>query len=179
MTRKAVKLHAALLLAAVFMLGGMFMGVKQASAYLTSHARTAGYATLDLDDTTTRLEDDVANWEKHVAITNTGDGACQVRARFFVAEKYKDYITYSSTSPLWSYNAADGYWYFDKTLQPGEKTAVLNAKLDSEKFSQDFDREGSMDFNIIVVHEYARVQYDNSGNEFVDWAEKVIADTEY
>ena len=178
MMKQGMKWQAALLLAAAILFGGC-ISLRQASAYLTSHAGTMGYVTLDLDDTTTRLEDDVANWEKHVAITNTGDGACQVRVKFFIADKYKDYIAYSSTSALWSYNSADGYWYFDKTLQPGEKTAVLNAKLDSEKFSKDFDMDGSVDFNIIVVHEYARVQYNSDGSEFVDWAEKVIADTEY
>lgn len=179
MKSNRMKLQIALMLSAVIMLGGLSLGVRQASAYLTSHAKTTGYATLDLDDTTTRLDDEVANWEKQVAIANTGEGACQVRAKFFVADKYADYITYASTSPLWTYNAADGYWYFDRTLEPGEKTAVLTAKLDSAKFSAAFDQEGSLDFNVIVVHEYARVQYDTSGGEFVDWSEKVIADTEY
>lgn len=161
----------AILLAAAVMFAGS-AGLKHASAYLTSHAATAGYVRLDLDDTYTRLDDDVANWEKKVSIKNTGDADCEVRAKFFVAAKYADYIKYSSDSARWSLNS-DGYWYYDGRLSPGDSTAILKASLDREAFNRDFKQGEVDDFNIIVVHEYARVQYDDSGNGFVDWNEKV------
>lgn len=148
-------------------------GLDKASAYLTSHAETSGYVSLDLEDTYTRLEDNVANWEKKVSIVNTGDADCEVRAKFFVAAKYAKYIKYSSDSARWTLDA-DGYWYYDGVLEPGDATAVLSAKLDREAFSRDFKAGDTEDFNVIVVHEYARVQYDDSGNGFVDWNEKVV-----
>lgn len=146
--------------------------IAPVSSYLTSHAATTGYVSLDLTDTKTQLGDQVANWEKKIAIKNTGEGDCKVRAKIFVAEKYKDYIKYSSDSTRWALNG-DGYWYYDAVLKPGENTALLTAKLDKDAFSKDFQPGESDDFNIIVVHEYARVQYDDSGNGFVDWNEKI------
>ena len=67
----------AILLAAAVMFAGS-AGLKHASAYLTSHAATSGYVRLDLDDTYTRLDDDVANWEKKVSIKNTEIGRAHV-----------------------------------------------------------------------------------------------------
>lgn len=168
---KYSKICAALLAAAIIATGAA--GLERASAYLTSHAETSGYVSLDLDDTYTRLDDQVANWEKKVSIANTGDADCEVRAKFFVAAKYAGYIKYSSDSARWTLDS-DGYWYYDGILEPGDATAALNAKLDREAFSRDFKPGETEDFNVIVVHEYARVQYDDSGNGFVDWNEKVV-----
>lgn len=158
--------------AALLLFSAGVLCLGRASAYLTSHARTYGYASLNLNNTRTDLYDDVANWEKHVAIKNTGDGDCQVRVKFFVAAKYAGYITYHSDDAGWSQNS-DGYWYYDGILKPGESTPELLATLDSQKFSHDFTVDGSEDFNVIVVHEYARVQYDAAGQGHVDWNEKV------
>ena len=174
-SKNPIKRAAVGCMAALLLFSAGAAGLGQASAYLTSHARTYGYAALDLNGTRTDLEDDVANWEKHVSIRNTGEGDCQVRAKFFVASKYAGYITYSSSDPKWSLNS-DGYWYYDGILKPGQATPELLAKLDSAKFSHDFTKDGSEDFNVIVVHEYARVRYDAAGQAQVDWNEKVEAE---
>lgn len=165
---------AACLLALSLLVSGAAV-VRQAQAYLTSRAGTSGYVTLDLTDTWTRLEDQVANWQKKIAVTNTGDADCEVRVKMFVGSKYAPYITYSSNSARWSLKS-DGYWYYDGILEPGDTTAELLAGIDREAFSRDFKPGETDDFNIIAVHEYARVQYDDSGNGFVDWNEKVVID---
>ena len=166
---------AAACLCALLAFTAILTGVPRAHAYLTSHARTQGYVSISLDGSRTRLEDSVADWEKKVAITNTGESACRVRVRFFVGQKYADYITYRSDSDRWSLSS-DGYWYYDADLAPGASTPELLAALDREKFSKDFTEAGSEDFSVIVVHEYARIQYDNEGKPFVDWDEKIVPD---
>lgn len=162
---------------AMTVLFGMSVGVREATAYLTSRAATSGYVALNLTDTWTDLDEEVANWEKRITIMNDGEGACKIRVKLFVAQKYEPYVTYASDNAGWTLES-DGYWYYSEVLEPGEKAPVLLAKIDSAKFSQSFIEAGTEDFNIIVVHEYARVQYDNLGRAFVDWNEKAIADAE-
>lgn len=143
-------------------------GLGRAYAYLTSRAETSGYAYLDTGTPRTSLGDEVANWEKKVTVTNTGTSDCRVRAKILVPEKYLDYISYTQTGSGWRLDA-DGYWYYDKDLAPGASTTVLSAKIDSERFTKDFTKDGALDFNVVVVHEYARVQ----ANGTVDWSETV------
>lgn len=168
MTKKRYHLAAMALCAAVA-LSCICAGPGRAGAYLTSRAGTSGYVYLDAGTPRTDLDDYVANWEKRISMTNTGTADCRVRARVLVPEKYAGYVTYSGTD--WTLSD-DGYWYYGKDLAPGAATSVLTAKLDQAKFSADFTEEGALDFSVIVVHEYARVQ----DGETVDWNEKVVID---
>jgi len=85
-----------------------------------------------------------------------------VRAKVYANEKYL--AEGSPSGDGWTYNAADGYWYYMTPLEPGGETASLDVKVEwpsetiTPEGSTPIDHTGE-NFNIIVVYEATPVQY--------------------
>lgn len=158
-------------LAAAALLLTTGLSVGTAMAYFTTYAEASGGVTLKLGSTTTIPDEEVSNWTKHVVIENTGYYDCYVRIKAFAGDKYKDGLVYSDGSGKWS-PGANGYWYYSDIVPAGGSTGEIQIKIDN--------METETDFNVIVVQECAKVQYNENGepypsNDEANWT--VIADS--
>ena len=143
--------------------------VGDALAYFTTCASASGRVQIGLDFTETETGDDVRDWTKHISIENTGTSACFVRVKVLAGEKYQKYLSYTSEREgSWELRE-DGYWYYDRALEAGEKTAELLAALDRAQLKADTEEGGREEFNVIVVQESTPVLYDSTGNPYADW----------
>lgn len=106
-------------------------------------------------------------WEentKKVVIHSNADSEINVfvRAKVFANEKYL--AKGSPSGEDWTYNAADGYWYYAHQVEPGGSTTSLDVKVEwpaetiTPEGSTPIDHTGE-NFNIIVVYEATPVQY--------------------
>ena len=101
-------------------------------------------------------------------VVNTGANDCYVRVRISVTPESvaskkvvdaegnltdTDYLvidTESGAAMGWSYNEADGWWYYGKPVKPGETTPALFTTV---KVNYDEDKNPWIDFDIILYHE--------------------------
>lgn len=130
-------------------------------AYFTTYASAKGYVEISLEEQTT-IDETFDSWTKHLTIANQGDDSrpVYVRAKAFGGEQYT--LTYSGSG--WNQNA-DGYYYYNSILNPGETTSALDVKIDGvPKDAVDGDN-----FNVIVVYETTPVLFDTQGNPYADW----------
>lgn len=153
------------LVAAAFTLT-MGLSVGSAMAYFTTYTAASGRAALELEQTVTIPQEEVADWTKHVTIENTGDVDCFVRVKAFAGEIYQDSLQYSDDHGKWT-PGEDGYYYYSDVVPAKEegkdpyRTEELRIHIDN------MDREQS--FNIILVQESTQVLYDEQGNPTADW----------
>lgn len=139
--------------AALVLTAGVSAG--KAMAYFTTYAEASGGAVLELGSTTTVPKEEVVDWVKHVTIENTGDYECYVRVRAYAGEAYKlQYILGD-----WR-DGGDGYYYYDKPLQPKETTSELQIAIDKGTSTDEF--------NVIVVQEHTPVRYNENG-PYAQW----------
>ncbi|WP_165056578.1 MULTISPECIES: hypothetical protein [unclassified Adlercreutzia] len=155
-------------------------GVGAASAYFTTYCQAKGGYTLELGDTTT-VEENFANWTKSVTIQSdaASDEAVYVRVRAYGPSEYP--ITYSEPGGAanWSL-AADGYYYYRGTLDPGATTPVLDLRINDVPVSgadaAPAPQPGDA-FNVVVIYETTPVQYQPDGAtvepEAADWSVKL------
>lgn len=144
-------------MAAAFLLGAS--AVSETMAYFTTHVAAEGGQVIELGATST-IEEEVSNMTKHVVLTNTGKQACFVRIKAFAGEDFL--LEYLGEAEDWK-AGEDGYWYYQKVLQAGEKTQNLDIKIHLP--SQEYTK----DFNVIVIQETAPAVYDAEGNASADW----------
>ena len=138
------------------------LSVGSALAYFTTYVTAQGSVPMDMGFTDTDIKEKVDKDGKHVTIKNTGQYDCFVRVKVFAPENIP--LTYTAGEG-WSQKSIDGYWYYDFVLTPGEMTSEL---LVSYELPEAPDSEGEADtrpdeINIVVVHEYVPVLYDEVG----------------
>lgn len=146
-------------------------GLTSAHAYFTTYTEAEGGYAIELGDTTTIYET-VSNWTKHLAITNQEESEpVYIRARAYCGSLYS--LTYASDSEFWSRTPdAEGFYYYNKILEGGETTEELQIRIDNPP------EDPSVSFNVIVVYESTPVLYDEDGNPYMDWNQKLDSVTE-
>lgn len=153
----------ACMLAAIVMvvLVGLTATVGTTLAYFTTYATAKGYVEVSLEEQTT-IDETFGSWTKHLTIANQGNDsrAVYVRAKAFGGEQYT--LTYSGSG--WSQNA-DGYYYYDSILNPGQTTSTLDVKISG---IPDSAKDGD-NFNVVVIYETTPVLYDAQGKPYADW----------
>lgn len=127
--------------------------VQSTLAYFTDRHQYKGEATLDLN-WKTEFKEEMKDNDKDLTVKNTGEVDVIVRVKVFCnkelveyfgpAEEYKD---------KWNYCEKDGWWYYTEILPVGATTKDLYVNLKGS------DKLPEYEFNIIVVHESARVVY--------------------
>ena len=136
-----------LLLTLAVLLVAAAVGVKPALAYFSDYQRAKGTAEVDLAWSTT-LEETPKDDSKTIRVTNTGDTKVIVRVSVFAG----DFVTVEGSG---DWIEEDGWWYYDSILPPGATTEELRAVWDT-KDAPDYD------FEVVVVHESARVVYEDN-----------------
>lgn len=161
MKRRQINKTLCLALAAAVLSGGLTVGT--AMAYFTTYTAASGSAVLNLGFTTTKLEETVVDWTKHIVVENTGDYDCYVRVKIFAGDKYKDRLTVKDASGKWTKGEGDYYYYSDilTAAEAQKRTSELVVEINHAGLEEDF--------NVIVVQEYSPVLYDEAGNPYFDW----------
>lgn len=132
--------------------------IEDAMAYFTTYTEAEGSHVVSLG-ATTEIEETVSNKTKHVTVTNVSDeNACFVRVKVFSGS----YVECTPTGANWTYDEADGYWYYGGIVAPGGKTEVLDVSIELKN-------DEIKDFNVVVVQECTPVVYDEDGNPTADW----------
>lgn len=143
------------------------LGVGTAMAYFTTYVLTDGGKALELDFTDTEISEEVIAGQKQIVLTNTGDQPAYVRIKALVGDAYKDSIVYSEPGNAGNWTpGADGYYYYNDILEPGESTTQLNVSFAFP------EGEAPADFNVIIIQESTPVLYDENGNPYADWSVK-------
>lgn len=158
-----MKKHVYLAAAALVLAGSLTVG--KAAAYFTTYATATGGAEVDLGFTRTEPNEEVYDWTKHVQIDNTGDYACYVRVKAIAGEKFQSGLVISGEG--WTLGD-DGYYYYKDLIPAGQSTPQtdqLLVKIDN--------MDSQEDFNVVVVQECAPVLYDENGNPYADWNQKL------
>lgn len=126
--------------------------VQSTLAYFTDRHQYKGEATLDLN-WKTEFKEEMKDNDKDLTVKNTGEVDVIVRVKVFCNQTLIDQI---DTNDVWIKNEEDGWYYYAKILPVGATTEDLYVKLKGS------DKLPEYEFNIIVVHESARVVYENN-----------------
>ncbi len=145
-------------------------GIGTAWSYFTTYAEAAGGYTIRLGDRT-EIREDFSDWTKHVTIDNQESSEpVYIRVRAFCGSQYT--IVYSGEG--WTLGD-DGYYYYDRIVDGGGKTATLDLKIEGIPE----DPETMESFNVVVIYESTPVKYHEDGSPYsveeTDWDE--ILDT--
>ena len=133
--------------------------IRTTLAYFSDREVASGKATVYLTSEV-RIKETIEDDNKHVVIENTGKTDVIVRVRVFANG---DYINITDKDGKWQ---QDGDWYYYKEVLPvGESTSELFVEVVKENTP-------GYQFNIIVVVENERVQYDGGKivPESSDWS---------
>ncbi|MBR2683944.1 MAG: hypothetical protein IKE22_11845 [Atopobiaceae bacterium] len=153
-------------LAATLALGAT---LQPALAYLTGNARSVGQVPVEPFKTTTIITEPVDGLTKSVTISRDEDSApVYVRVRVVKGETFG---IDANPGEGWSYNDEDGWWYYDGVLDEDNPSTTTLALTVTDV------PEGTLDgeyFDIIVIHECTLVQYDEAGEPYADWNQKLI-----
>lgn len=134
--------------------------VNTASSYFTTYAEAKGGYTIELGSHTD-ISEKFSGWVKYVTITSAEDSKpVYVRAKAFSGSQYT--LEYSGSG--WVLGN-DGYYYYDKILNPSESTGELLVEISGVPVNPDVEN----DFNVVVVYESTPVVYDESGTAYADW----------
>lgn len=134
-----------------------------AMAYFTTYATAKGGVPIELGYTETKSQETVVAEMKEIKLENTGDYPCFVRVKALTGDAYKEGLRYQEPSGEGKWvPGADGYYYYDEVLAPGELTPQLDVSFS-------FPKEKPADFNVIIVQENTPVLYDEDGNPYGDW----------
>ncbi len=135
-------------------------------AYFTTYVEARGTQEISLEDETT-VEEKVDSWTKHIVINGAADSApVYVRARAYCGSQYS--LVYASADNKWT-PSSDGYYYYSDILYGGEKTSELLVRI--ENIPKDV--KDASEFNVAVIYETTPVLYDESGNPYADWNQKM------
>ena len=137
-------------------------GIGSATAYFTTYSTAEGGQLLDLGDST-KIEEQVSNWTKHLKISSDKESEpVFVRARAICGSQYA--LVYSGGDG-WS-DGGDGWWYYGPILYAEGSTTVLDVKI--ENIPEDA-KEGDS-FNVVVYYQSTPVLYDENGTPYADWS---------
>ena len=70
---------------------------------------------------------------------------------------------------------ADGWWYYEAILKPGELTNVLSVKIEVTREMMDLEIDN---FNVVVVQESTPVLYREDGTPYADWDLSITSEEE-
>lgn len=171
MSRKQLYRRRTVLLAAFALILLFGSSLKDSLAYFTTYTTTRGSARLVLGSKTEIEEEiikDIKGFIKEIQIRNTGDADCFVRARIYAGSLLQ--LTESEIVPEggaahWRKDA-DGWWYYESVLKPGEATNILSVKIGVSSELMDLDIDN---FNVIVVQESTPALYQEDGTPYADW----------
>ena len=177
-------LRTALLTAAAVMLVlSAVMG--SAWAYFTTYCRAKGGYPIVLGHEE-HEEEAFKQWNKELSIKISDDSnPVYLRARAFCADyelSYSDDIVGEdgkTTNKNWVGPSNDGWVYYTEILGKNDKRRAesLFVKINNVPENKDEVAFKGDEFNVIIVYEATRVQYDDNGNELpwdrVDWTQKV------
>jgi len=147
------------------------VSVQPAIAYFTDTQRATGRLVLEMNPEIESKEK-VENMKKIISVANTGKNDVFVRAKAIYASNFDVIMDKEATDAGWSFNEADGYYYYDKIVKVGEETPKLVLKVDVKD-----DKIVEYDFNVVIVQEAARVIYDKDGKASCVWDEKIYSST--
>ncbi len=126
-------------------------------AYFTTYAEASGNVTFIFNDTEIAVTSKLENGKLNINIENIGDEDTFVRAKVLIP----DYAKVSSNSANWTLKT-DGYWYYDKVLETGNKSTTLQLNITIN------DRE-TREFNAVTNAEAIRVCYNEDGSTYANW----------
>lgn len=172
------------LLAALAVALVLSAGIGSAWAYFTTYAAAEGGLVLDLGSRA-ELYEGFQSWTKEFQVLNKADSKepIYVRAQYYGPEEYYVGVTpdrqavslsYEVTGEGWI-DGGDGYWYYTQAVAPGERTGVLNVKINGARLSGDATPpEDGESFNVVIVYETVAVTYTESGEpvgaQGADWS---------
>ena len=167
MSRKQLYRRRTVFLAAFALILLFGASLKDSLAYFTTYTTTRGSARLVLGSKT-EIEEKIEGFIKKIQIVNTGDADCFVRARIYAGSLLK--LTESESVPEggaahWGKDA-DGWWYYESVLKPGEATNILSVEIGVSSELMDLDIDN---FNVIVVQESTPALYQEDGTPYADW----------
>lgn len=136
--------------------------IESSMAYFTTYTEAEGSQVVSLG-ASTEIDENVSNKTKHVTVRNTSaENECFVRVKVFSGS----YVTCTPAGTNWTYDEADGYWYYGPTVAPGAETDVLDVSIEIDSTKE----EDLKDFNVVVIQECTPVLYDEDGNPMADWS---------
>ena len=142
-------------LAVVMVLGA---SVGSAMAYFTASRTVMGGYVINLKPDPHIVEE--VTDHKAVTITNAVDaGPVFVRVKAFTGTEYEDLLTYDCDDGHW-FKGAQGFYYYDLTLEAGAATSVLNVRISAVLPE---DAEIGERSNVIVVYEGTPAVYKENG----------------
>lgn len=100
--------------------------------------------TFEVGSVETELLEVVADNVKEPYVLNTGKNPCYIRMRATVSPSDKgslNQVVSGNDITNWVYNEADGFYYYQKAVAPGEYTTALftSVKTDSVSANDSFD----------------------------------------
>ncbi len=136
--------------------------LQTAMAYFTTYVEAKGSKPITIGGTD--IEEDFTNWTKHVVVTSSPDAPpVFVRAKAFSGSLYP--LEYSGDGWAWR---EDGYYYYERVVEPGGKTTPLDVKIKDVPTDKVVDGET---FNVVVVYESTVAKYNEDGTPYADWSE--------
>ena len=132
------------------LLAVLILPAALAYAYFTDYEEAVGGAVIHLDGET-RIYEEAEDDKKTVQVENVGETDVIVRIAIF-----GEFITETAVEPD-DWDQDGEYWYYRYILHPGERTSEIVATIDITAAEA-----AGHDFEIIVVHESARVVYDGT-----------------
>ena len=91
------------------------------------------------------------SFTKEPYVTNTGTVDCYVRVKSVISDsRVADHITIDYNTTDFTYNADDGYWYYNQVIRPGERTNSLFTTVSIAEDADDIVLDG---FDIYVYAE--------------------------
>lgn len=146
-------------LAAVLVLGA---SAGNSSSYFTTYVTAQGSETVRLRDVRVEVNDTVEVNTKNIAVHNTGEAPCYVRAKAIQAGTVQVPITYAgdgwTTAP-----DSSGYYYYMSILEPGALAPTLYATINLPTSGTEKPIPEGTEFNVQVVTECTKVLHDEAG----------------
>ncbi len=164
MNKKVISLAACAL---VLIVG---LSVKPAMAYFTASVSANGKVAVAIDDTHAKITESGSGQTKVISVANTEQTPCYVRVAVIMPES----ISATYVGEGWSLDA-DGYYYYNSILQPGESATELTLSIDTTNALADAKLTYA-DFNVIVIPESARVLYDENEKPTAGWDQKIYTE---
>lgn len=165
MNKKVISLAACAL---VLIVG---LSVKPAMAYFTASVSANGKVAVAIDDTHAKITEDGSGTTKVITVENTESTPCYVRVAVIMPESISIKEPYVGEG--WNLGT-DGYYYYNSILQPGESATELTLSIDTNALAD--TKLTYADFNVIVIPESAKVLYDENGEPYAGWDQKIYTE---
>lgn len=130
-------------------------------AYFTDADAQGGYYRLGSVDT--EIREDNEGWEiKKPSVTNTGDTSCYVRMRYDISQS--NLVEVNAPAQGWS-ASADGWFYYNKALEPGESTTPL---FDTVSLADGREADELANLRISLYQEAVQAELNIDGTIYTD-----------